>query len=211
VLTSDFYLKPIDSMGRAIYTMDVKNSKIYGDFLAQTYYYVSHSTRLLAFAAGLMDRSDETNFRRFIKHISEETAHEVLAEKDLADLGMKPSDFPQRPETRVLWETQYYKIQHEHPLALMGYIIALEAYACTFLPKICALTEESYGGKAMRFNKLHAEEDPDHVSKAMELTLKLPAHIQELVAVNVQQTAMAYSNMVEACMRGEPCAQQNLI
>ncbi|MGE0527036.1 MAG: iron-containing redox enzyme family protein [Bdellovibrionales bacterium] len=139
-------------------------------------------------------------FADFIKHISEETAHEVLAEKDLHDLGMTPEDFRHLPETRALWEPQYYKIQHEHPLALMGYIIALEYFACTHLPSFHAKVSSHYGGKACRFIKLHAEEDPDHTEKALELTSKLSKPLQEIILINVIQTAHTYTAMVNACV-----------
>ncbi len=186
-------------MAKAVYAMNINNPKIYGNYLAQTYYYVSHSTRMLAFAAGLMKRNDEPHFRRFVKHISEETAHEILAERDLEDLGFTPNDFYQLPETRMLWEPQFYKMQHENPLALMGYIIALEYFACTHLPRFYENVQDIYKGKACRFIKLHAEEDPDHTAKALELTAKLPLEIQQLVLINIVQTAKCYSSMVYAC------------
>lgn len=189
----------VATMGSAVNAMDVSNPRIYGNYLAQTFYYVSHSTRMLAFAAGLMKRHEEAHFRRFVKHISEETAHEVLAEKDLQDLGMRPSDFHELPETRALWEPQYYKIQHQSPLALMGYIIALEYFAGVHLPEFYRRTKEIYQGKACRFIKLHAEEDPDHIEKALSLTAQLPKEVQDLILVNIAQTAKTYSLMTQAC------------
>lgn len=195
----EYYEYPISLMGNAINRFDISNPKIYGNFLAQTYYYVSHSTRLLAFAAGLMKSEDEHHFRRFVKHIAEESSHEVLAEKDLEDLGMHPNEFYHLPETRALWEPQYYKTLHESPLALMGYIIALEYFSCTHLPLFYQKVSRIYGNKAGRFVKLHAEEDPEHIEKALALTSTLPASLQEVVLVNIVQTAKTYTSMIEAC------------
>jgi hypothetical protein len=195
----EYYQLPVELMGRAVDAMDVKDPKVYGNYLAQTYYYVSHSTRMLAFAGGLMKRQEEPHFRRFIKHISEEVAHDLLAEKDLHDLGMKPVDFQHLPETRAFWEPQYYKMQFEHPLALMGYIIALESFATVHLPRFYQKAKETYHGKACRFIQLHAEEDPDHIDKAIQLTSTLSPELQELVLINIIQSAKSYVAMVKAC------------
>lgn len=210
-MKAEYYQKSVELMGTTIMDMDVKNPKVYGNFLAQTYYYVSHSTRMLAFAGGLMKREEENHFRRFIKHISEETSHEILAERDLQDLGMKPSDFYHMPETRALWEPQYYKMLHEGPLSLMGYIIALEYFSCTYLPAFYKKVQDVYGVKAGRFIKLHAEEDPDHIQKAIELTEKLSPDLQEIILVNIMQTARTYSMMMEACEEKAAAGHDTLI
>lgn len=199
-MKAEYYQIPVELMGRTIEKMDVSNPQVYGNFLAQTYYYVSHSTRMLAFGAGLMKRSDENHFRRFIKHISEESSHEILAERDLQDLGMKPADFYHLPETHALWEPQYYKMLHEGPLSLMGYIISLEYFSCTHLPAVYKRIQNAYGAKAGRFIKLHAEEDPDHILKAIELTSQLSPELQETILINIVQTAKTYSAMVETCI-----------
>src|SRR4051812_18758279 len=101
----------------------------YGLYLAQTYFYVCHSTRLLAFSAGIMKTPDTPFHRRFLEHASEEKGHEMMLLNDLAKLGFKITDFTEMPETRMFWEPQFYKIQHNDPLSVMGYIIALEAIA----------------------------------------------------------------------------------
>lgn len=201
-MKAEHYQLPVELMGKTIQKMDVKNPAVYGNFLAQTFYYVSHSTRMLAFGAGLMKRQEENHFRRFIKHISEESSHELLAERDLQDLGMKPNDFYHLPETRALWEPQYYKMLHEGPLSLMGYIIALEYFSCTHLPSFYQKVQDAYGTKAGRFIKLHAEEDPDHILKAIDLTSQLSVELQETIFVNIVQTAKTYSAMVESCIDG---------
>lgn len=198
-MNTEKFLKPVEEMIQAVEKLNLNDKKTYGNYLAQTFYYVSHSTRLLAFAAGLMERKDESHFRRFIRHIAEESAHEVLAEKDLKDLGMKPEDFLQLPETRALWESQYYKVLHESPISFMGYIIALEYFASSYLPKLLERVESIYKGQGRRFIKLHAEEDPDHIVKALELTASLTEQEQELIYINLAQTAQTYSRMVEAC------------
>ena len=198
-MKAEQYQLPVEMMAKAIDKMDLESPQVYGQFLAQTFYYVSHSTRMLAFAAGMMKNSEEVHFRRFVRHIGEESAHEVLAEKDLQGLGMKVSDYAQLPETRALWEPQYYKILHVSPFALMGYVIALEYFSCAHLPRFYQKVLTAYGPTACRFVKLHAEEDPDHIVKALDLTSQLSEAVQESILVNIQQTAKGYSAMVNAC------------
>lgn len=204
-MNAEYFKIPVALMGKAVQEMNVKNSAVYGNFLAQSYYYVCHSTRLLAFAAGLLTKDQEPYFRRFIKHISEENAHEVLAERDLKALGMTLEDFPHLPETKALWEPQYYKIVHESPLSLMGYIIALEYFSSVHLPKFYEAAKNAHGDKASVFLKVHAEEDPDHIEKAIALTSQLSPELQEMVMANVIQTAKSYAHLVNAC--GEPLQQ----
>lgn len=198
-MNTDLYRIPADLMGKTFHQIDIKNPVVYGNFLAQSFYYVSHSTRLLAFAAGLMKKTEESYFKRFVKHIAEESAHEVLAERDLSHLGMKVSDFPQLPETKALWEPQYYKALHESPLAIMGYIISLELFSSLYLPELYLIVKNAHGEKASVFLKLHAEEDPDHTEKAIALTEQLPGELQQSILANALQTAKSYSYMLRAC------------
>ena len=203
-MNTELYRAPVAQMADAVATLDYTDKHVYGNYLAQTYYYVSHSTRMLAFAAGRMAREDETYFRRFIRHIGEESSHEVLAEKDLHDLSLTPQDFPHLPETHSLWECQYYKMDRQHPLALMGYIIALELFAGYHLPKFYADVSRHYEGRACRFIKLHAEEDPDHIEKAIELTATLSEPLKQIILLNVHQTAKAYAALTLACRNVAP-------
>ena len=190
---------PVHMMVQAMDSVNIKDESVYADFLAQTYYYVAHSTRLLALAAGLLSKEDEKYFRRFVRHIGEETSHEVLAEKDLKDLGHSPEDFYHKPETKALWEPQYYKILREDPMGFMGYILVLEQFACVRLDSLLKDVESAYEGKAKRFIKLHAEEDPDHVDKAIIFSESLSTERQKLVVMNMYQTATAYSQLLKSC------------
>ncbi|HLW57226.1 MAG TPA: iron-containing redox enzyme family protein [Bacteriovoracaceae bacterium] len=174
------------------------NTEIYGDYLAQTYYYVNHSERLLALAAALFSNEDRPLMRRFFKHLKEESAHDQLLIKDIESLGFLIKDFPERAETKMFWETQYYKIEHEDPAALLGYIYFLEDLACDICPELTKLLTPLYGKTAVRFLKLHGEEDPDHVEKAYQQILKLHPDRQRAIAQNYEQSARAYCLMISA-------------
>jgi len=169
-----------------------------GDYLAQTYYYVRHSEKFLALAAGLMDDGDRKYQKRFLQHLSEENAHDLMVKKDLENLGYFLEDFPERAETRMFWETQYFKIEHEDPMILMGYILLLEDVAsevCSFLAeKIC----QHHSKKASTFLRVHGEEDPHHVTEALGVIDSLSEVRQKLVYANLLQSQKAYQRMIQA-------------
>lgn len=187
----------IERMGEALFEMDLEDSKSYADFLAQTFYYVSHSTRFLAFAAGLMKFEDRKFFNRFVKHISEEHNHELLAKNDLKYIGYEVSDFEHTAETRMLWESQYYKIQHEDPLSLIGYIIPLELFSAKFFPTFLKKIDSRFGKMACNFVKVHAEEDQDHIEEALSILNEVDGLRKQRILENVEQTAIAYTQMLD--------------
>ena len=62
------YLQPLVEINSSI---NWGNKYIYACYLAQTYYYVSHSTRLLASAASRFTQEESHFHRRFLKHCQE--------------------------------------------------------------------------------------------------------------------------------------------
>lgn len=170
----------------------------YGDWLAQTYYYVRHSTRLLATASarfGLDARGDALHYR-FASHISEEKRHEQLAIHDLKRLGLSIENFPERHSTRLFYEPQYFKIEHEAPSALFGYILPLEAIGPAGGKEVCAKVVAAFGPKCDTFLRVHAEEDEDHIEKALRLIDTVPEGERPYLRRNLEQTAYAYCAML---------------
>jgi thiaminase len=174
-----------------------------GDYLAQTYYYVRHSEKFLALAAGLMNEEDRKYQRRFLQHLSEENAHDLMVKKDLESLGYSLDDFPERIETKMFWETQYFKIEHEDPMILMGYILLLEDIAS----EVCGLLAEKicqhHTKKASTFLRVHGEEDPHHVAEALGVIDSLAEARQRLVYSNLIQSQKAYVQMIQAIIANE--------
>src|SRR3712207_1317678 len=95
--------------GKAVEAYPWKHKASYANALAQTYYYVSHSTRLLAVSASRFALEDEALHRRFAAHMVEEKSHHLLAAHDLKVLGHSLTDFPELPATHAFYESQYYK------------------------------------------------------------------------------------------------------
>lgn len=151
------------SMSAAIRSFPWENKIAYAQFLAQTYYYVCHSTRLLAASAARFTQVDQNMHRRFLKHTEEENSHELLALRDLQKLGFQIKDFPETIHTKALYEVQYYKVEHIDPASLMGYILALETLAGTDFVWLKEKLTAIYGKECVKFVQVHADEDPDHI------------------------------------------------
>jgi pyrroloquinoline quinone (PQQ) biosynthesis protein C len=174
------------------------DKQAYAGWLEQTYFYVRHSTRLLAAAAarfGLDSRSNALHVR-FGAHIGEERSHEKLVLRDLEQLGVPSEKLRELNSTRMLYETQYYKIEHIDPCAVYGYILMLEATGPLCGDAIVARVTQAHGPRCASFLKLHAAEDVDHVQKALEMVAQLDPTTHEAVLQNLHQSGQAYCLML---------------
>lgn len=193
------YKASVELMSQEFKKYPWDNKFAYAEFLAQTYYYVAHSTRLLFAAAVRFTPEDQALYHRFIEHSGEENAHELLALGDLKKLGFSIENFPELPQTRSLYEIQYYKIEHLDPTAIMGYILALETMAAREIQETRIKLLETYGKPCINFIRVHADEDPDHIEKAMEVIKSLREGRLKAIDENLEQTAFLYSEMLRAC------------
>lgn len=186
----------IELLNQAWVKFPWEDASSYAVYLSQTYYYVRHSCRLLAFSAGLAEFSSQGYFGRSIAHIKEEVGHENLAKADISNLGFNLENMNELGVTRALYETQYYKTQQQHPTALLGYIIALEGCAVHSVPQVFKRIEKSHSQKSMAFLKLHSDEDPDHLEKAFQQYEKLSSENKKFVEDNFVQTCQLFSLML---------------
>lgn len=170
----------------------------YGDWLAQTYYHVRHSTRLLAAATArfAFDARGQALHARFGAHIGEEAHHELLAEHDLRALGFALEQFPERHLTRTFYEPQYYKIEHLCPIALIGYIVPLEAAAAALGGAVLERLRSAHGKEAVSFVKVHAHDDPDHLEKAYAAIELAAPDERAIIETNIAQTAAGYAALL---------------
>jgi len=191
------YESSVAKMSDAIRSYPWENKKAYAEFVAQTYYYVCHSIRLLAASASRFSQEDQGLHRRFLKHAEEENSHELLALKDLEKLGFKIEDFPEFPETKSMYEIQYFKIEHIDPVTLMGYILVLETMAGRDFKWLKEILYPLYGKDCIKFVQVHADEDPDHIEKALEVVKNLKA--ERLIEINtsMEQSALLYIGLLE--------------
>ena len=180
-----------------------ENEEFYAHWLAQTYYYVSHSTRLLALSAARFGMDKDNLHQRFLKHCQEEKKHERLAVTDLQSLGKKLSDYPELSATCNFYQTQYYWIEHVAPETFFGYIIALEGLAVEVGERLNNKIKGCHVGKTSRFLEVHAGEDPDHLDKALEMIYS-DLHGSagfDLVMKNFKQAVENYHDILRACQR----------
>lgn len=161
----------------------------YSRWLAQTYYYVAHSTRLLALASSRFPHDSDALHYRFAEHIREEKGHDNLALRDLKAIGGRIEDYPEYPETQAFYQTQYYWIEHQDPIALFGYILALETFSTGAGTRLYDQAKAAHGHDATIFLKVHTQEDIEHVEKA----------IRSLEGITPRQLAMVISNLKLSC------------
>jgi hypothetical protein len=188
----------VEQLSGALERFPWEDRAVYADWLAQTYFYVRHSTRLLAASAARFsfDPRGDALHHRFGAHIGEEKKHEKLAEHDLKELGRSIREMKERASTRMFYETQYYKIEHQHPIALFGYILPLEAVGPACGPRILERIAGAHGPKSASFLKLHATEDVDHLDKALEMLADVPQGERTFIEENLVQSTHAYIGML---------------
>ncbi len=171
----------------------------YALWVAQTYYFVQHSTRLIALAAARSGFDVPEIHNRFLQHVGEEKGHEKLCLLDLKSLGKDIKDLPEMPATASMYQTQYYWTEHENGPSFLGYVLALETLAARFGGDIKVRLEKEFGPKAAHFMRVHAEEDVAHVDQALEKIESLPPQYQASVMKNLQNSFTYYAQMLDQC------------
>ncbi|MFJ8082360.1 iron-containing redox enzyme family protein [Streptomyces sp. NPDC096205] len=132
----------------------------------------------------------------YIRHAEEERDHDTWLLEDLAAAGAGPAAVP-HPVVVELAGAQYYRIEHEHPVALLGYIAVLEGNAPG--PRLADRLTEATGLPAGAFRTLreHAELDGGHLADLHRLLddLALPPDRQTAVSVSALHTAQLLTRL----------------
>jgi uncharacterized ferritin-like protein (DUF455 family) len=162
---------------------------------------VCHSTRLLGLAAARVGVDQEKLHQRLFRHASEERSHHLLAQHDLRAIGFQLDDHPELASTAALYQTQYFQIEYVSAFTLFGYILALEGVAVIHGPSVYQRIKDAHGSEAGAFLKLHAEEDPDHLDKALEVVRSIPERDQAAVRQNLRFSCQNYRAFLEAVNR----------
>lgn len=194
-----FHEEKLHTLYDKFYEFKWEEKEAYANYLAQSFYYIQHSTKTLALAAGYIEPSDAKIFRRMISHIGEEMNHDVLCKKDLKALGRSLEEYSESPATQALYQTQYYKIQHENPKSYLGYIYVLESLSCFVVPKI--LNDKLipiYPKQAINFLRVHADDDPGHLDQAKKVIDSFSEDEKKLVANNTLYTIDAFGHFLDS-------------
>ena len=195
-IVNKIFQQQLNESSEFLQSLPWEDKSFYANYLAQTYYFVCHSTRLLGRSLSYFQVDREKLYKRFKDHISEEDSHEKIALSDLKKLGFNIKDYPELSVTRAFYESQYYKIEQSFGVGLLGYILYLEAIAIKGFPSIIESLYETYGKGSCQFLKVHVEEDPEHVNKAIEEIEVLSDKEKSQIWQNFIQTAEIYHSIL---------------
>ncbi len=192
----EMHHKNIKQLSQAIDQVDWENKYVYGNWLAQTFYYICHSTRLLALAGSYFYLDDQKLHERFLTHAGEEMNHELIALGDLKKLGFTLADFPELPSTRSFYQTSYYAIERMTPWAFYGYILALEGLAVAKANELFHRVGKCHGKNTGSFLKVHAADDQDHVKQALMMLEQVPEGHRKPVIEHFETSVFLYCSLL---------------
>lgn len=176
-----------------------ESGEFYREYLAQTAFFVNHSTRLLALCAAYCNEEKQVFHQRFLSHAAEEKGHEKLVFMDLKNLGTDLRNFSESSATMSLYQPQYYWIQFKSPVAFFGYIFCLELIAEQAGPIVAKDVTEIYGARCTHFVRVHAEEDQDHIEKAIKMVEEINGIDEQYALENLIQSCENYNRIIEHC------------
>ena len=196
----------VERGGIAVLTFPWENKTAYGNWLAQTYYFVRHTTSFLGLTASRFGHWRRDLQYRQIHHLRGEANHDLLLLKDLEVLGLNLEVFPELAETASLYQSQYYFIEHEHPAAHYAYAFFLEGLAATKIELFYGRLERTYSPDAYGFLRVHMIEDRDHFEEGLSALDFLSEPEVDAFRRNLHQTAYLYIQMlghIERIAQGE--------
>jgi hypothetical protein len=163
-------------------------------YLVAMHALVRASVPLLERAAARCAELDEPAARRLaaycLRHAEEERGHDAWLLDDLAAAGAGPAAVPPA-EVVELAGAQYYRIEHEHPVALLGYMAVLEGHAPA--PRLADRLAADTGlpDAAFRTVREHAALDGDHADEIRRVLdrLALSPCERTVVCVSALHTA----------------------
>ncbi len=158
-------------------------------YLAAMHPLVRASVPLLQRAAERCAELDDPTSRRlaayYTRHAEEERDHDAWLLDDMAAAGARPAAVPP-PVVVELAGAQYYRIEHEHPVTLLGYIAVLEGHAPG--PRLADRLMKATGlpDGAFRTLREHAKLDGGHLDDLHRV-------LDELALTPARQTAVSVS------------------
>lgn len=187
--------KSVNEMTESVLQVPIEDAEVYGNWLAQTYYFVCHSTRLLALTSSRFPLDQNDYHYRYAEHIKEERGHEILALNDLKKMKLKIENFPELTETKAFYQTQYYQIEHVSPMAFWGYVFCLEVFAISGGVNLYQRVCEAHGKSAGIFLNVHVNEDEGHVDEAYEILKDLKDQDLKVIEENLKLSCDLYAGI----------------
>jgi hypothetical protein len=147
-------------------------------YLQAAYQYVIASAPLLRAAASTPFFSSHPDIREYLlRHADEEDGEDRWLIQDLEALGAQTSPTtictPQTSPVITMVGTQYYRIFHQCPASILGYMYALESAPPTpdFLEELA--TDLQLPVSAMRSLRAHSQNDPLHREEICDVVDRL--------------------------------------
>jgi hypothetical protein len=139
----------------------------------------------------------------FKRHMMEELGHKRWMERDLATAGIDIKTMPASKLAVQMAGSMYYRIFHEHPAALLGYMVVME---CFPVPAgVMDELERIHGTELLRTVRYHATHDVDHGADVLEMIDQMPEELHPLLVRSAVQSAMYFGEAMHviASMQGE--------
>ncbi|NCN40974.1 iron-containing redox enzyme family protein [bacterium] len=194
------YSENMEAYHKSMVSFPWEDVEAYKCWLAQTYYYVSFSSRIISLSAALLPLSKSKLHSRCVTHSAEESNHEILAQRDLQALGGCIEDYPELPSTSALYQSQYFHCLNDGADSLMGYFISLEGLAIKSASEAAQRVFKNLENpKAVNFLRVHGDEDIEHVEKAIDVLKSFSPVELYAAAKNLKRTREYYCQMLEEC------------
>lgn len=194
-LAQEVFARESQKMIQAFVDFPWENEEAYAHWLAQSYYLVSHTTTYLCLTAGGMGVAHPEQHQFLLHHLREETNHELLALRDLENLGWDLTQTPETFEAQMMMQSQYYFIA-KSPFAHYGFFWLLEKMAAEAGPVVMKRLNKLYSPAAVTFLDLHAHEDVEHSREIGEAVSKFSPQVLQHVVRNLEQTGALYCAML---------------
>lgn len=208
VILNEMFATHVQNSGEKVLAFPWEDKLAYANWLAQTSYYVAHTTTFICLVAAKFGPKDRDGHAHALHHLSEERGHDQMVRRDLESLGFSLDDFPEMQETALFYQNQYYMIENEGVFAHMGYSLFLEGLASLHGPELNRRVQAAHGKKAGVFLSAHANLDEDHYKEGLAQFHKLSEADARSIAKNLEQSAWLYGQILERCVRE---AKQNAV
>jgi hypothetical protein len=139
-------------------------------------------------------------------HIEDEKGHDLWLLDDIRSLGYDEREVIAAPPCGSvvnLIGSQYFWMNHAHPVSVMGYLILMEGYAPIPSQLDDIRVKSGAPASAFRCLKRHAEDDPSHLAElnntldSMSLTRDQAHAVAMCAFAAIENTAAMFEELVE--------------
>lgn len=142
--------------------------EFYASWLAQQYFLVEHTTRLLCAFSLRVPLEQKEAYKSIMHHLKEESGHDQWLLNDLKKLGYEINQFRPLPEINAIIKSQYYEIDYNASVAFIGYSQFLEVLAVQVAAWTANIVDREFGRGSAVFLRGHAEADVEHVEEGFK-------------------------------------------